>query len=234
MSGQSAVKRLGDDSIGESQAKKPRKACCDVLNSTVQSLLSEHPRRPVVLNHNMSVRSGLETLAHSKVHSAPVVLSGGLVDDNDIDTDGQFLGFVDTAQLAVAISTDANAMSQLLIQVLARDGALLFRTSTTMSIKDLIKTTFLAAADKKLLQHRVAIFNEYGHITGIISQADIVRFVWAHADMGWLGAQSISGLLGEKSGLVSVDQSAVMRDVFKIMVDNKVRIKELNVTTYSI
>eukprot|EP00124_Ichthyophonus_hoferi_P004139 Ihof_evm2s420 gene=Ihof_evmTU2s420 len=174
----------------------------------------------ITLEHNANIGEALDTLFREGIQSAPVLV-GSTVEDG---YDGGYLGMADVATIlsayvqGVLLNCDSGDkektikekseefMYRLLITVVGRDASLYYKGEGNHTLFEVITNCYLS--DKT---HRVALFNEHGAISAIITQFDVVKFLYENIDqLGEASALTLSQLgIGPKEVVtVGVDTTA--------------------------
>lgn len=192
----------------------------------------------VLLEHDMSVRTGLLTLAKHQILSAPLVLSPDLEDLNAGDMSPSLLGWLDVSDILRAliahlerhhfpVPTKMLALMTLLEKEAPQwadsttlvtisggeDKGLVYQTeasstSVATAIREVFLQTGMITRPDNRVTHRLAAFNDTGDITAIISQLDIMRFLYTHSqELGPIADKSIIevGLLTGRPPVFTVD-----------------------------
>eukprot|EP00195_Chlamydomonas_chlamydogama_P014669 CAMPEP_0202900886 /NCGR_PEP_ID=MMETSP1392-20130828/12091_1 /ASSEMBLY_ACC=CAM_ASM_000868 /TAXON_ID=225041 /ORGANISM="Chlamydomonas chlamydogama, Strain SAG 11-48b" /LENGTH=388 /DNA_ID=CAMNT_0049587343 /DNA_START=36 /DNA_END=1199 /DNA_ORIENTATION=- len=206
------------------------------LKDLVSEISEGQPQAVITLEHNQSVSDALQTLAKRKVLSAPVVVAPGLEDLERLEPDAtgpSLLGWVDVRDvmhgllshlkekheklptnmllLMTELEKEAKTFSKKLLITLKsqEDRGLVYHTEADASILQTIKGSFLNVLSNGRVIHRVAIFDPHGSILRVVSQLDVVRYLYRKCDqlLGPLASSSVEalGLLADKPPVVTVD-----------------------------
>jgi len=164
----------------------------------------------------------MATLAKNAIMSAPVVFEAS-VEDND---GGQYSGMCDISTLLSHLIRSLQPGQRIqqqhdvvnkffnspLIIIEGNDVSMLSRLDVARcNVHDLIAEAMFKEQKKPV--HRVALFDEYGDITGIISQSDLVRLLARNVNvLGALKSKSIGELgLGTRAPVVVKDDVTALQ-----------------------
>eukprot|EP00457_Paulinella_chromatophora_P008093 gb/GEZN01008120.1/.p1 GENE.gb/GEZN01008120.1/~~gb/GEZN01008120.1/.p1 ORF type:complete len:363 (+),score=42.13 gb/GEZN01008120.1/:44-1132(+) len=141
----------------------------------------------VELTHNQRVSDALEILSDNNILSAPVVLSASAEDHEG----GAYLGMIGVESMLYYLVRDEKGESlddffdRLLITVTDKDAGCILEIEQHNSLADLVCKAFFGvhAAEHKDTKprdhvHRVSVFDDKGKICGILSQSDVVRYLF--------------------------------------------------------
>ena len=176
----------------------------------------------------------MQLLASHRVLSAPLMvfptlrpsLGEGLADDEPGTERPMYLGFLDVLDLlggllanlppwvGVSPAVWRGALAEAAPRFMARrlvtlpsrhDGDCVWSARAAAPLLDVLRGGFMASPGRAT--HRVAVFDDHGDITAVVSQSDVVRFLAANADemlAGWLGDASLQQLrLGGARGALA-------------------------------
>ncbi|CEP03590.1 unnamed protein product (mitochondrion) [Plasmodiophora brassicae] len=146
----------------------------ELLSGPIQDIVSR--RQAVVLAEATPVRQALATLAENKILSAPVVDSGGAV-----------RGFLDYMDIVAHMTATGDMEKSLADRVDAVAGQ-----SKLNPYLHLLGTTPIKTVVEIFSSgiHRCAVFDREAHVSGMVSQSDIVRYLAKHVHEPSLQAYS--------------------------------------------
>ncbi|KAF8071153.1 hypothetical protein HT031_001235 [Scenedesmus sp. PABB004] len=186
----------------------------------------------VLLEHNQSVADALKLLARHHILSAPLVVNPGLEDVEGMapgeSASPQLLGWLDVKDIIraflaylhehkaklpsnmLALMTELEQQgphfaAKTLITVLgSEDRGLVYQTDAEASVLTAIRDMFLGRQPGGRVVHRLAIFDDHGEITHIVSHVDVLRFLLKHkVHLGAAAGQTLREL-----GLVAPERGA--------------------------
>eukprot|EP00854_Cymbomonas_tetramitiformis_P022762 gene22762-27482_t len=77
----------------------------------------------------------------------------------------------------------------------SNDACAIYRSDLWMDMRTLIDTTFLRPNHKDIIVHRSIVFDEQGHVVNILSQSDVLRYVYFNREsIRALGGQTLRQL----------------------------------------
>lgn len=110
---------------------------------------------------------------------------------------------------------------------ISTDGSVVYSAEQDVDLFTILKDGFLDGnRDTSIVQHRLAVFDEQGDILSVLSQSDVVKFLFHNASgmlRDWL-KESVSTLdVGLERGYVySIPESVLVLDAFAYMVRHHV------------
>lgn len=147
-------------------------------------------KNPFALKCSMDIPAAVKEMMTHHISTAPV-----------LDSNGQLLGQVSEVELLksyIVISKTGNSNKVLF------DFKNYFSTPTTLKETDAIDKVVKAVMDSPF--HRVLILDSQGHLKGIISPKDILRFL--------VGDEGQSGSLAEQMNILQ-DRITILKDQLK-------------------
>lgn len=209
----------------------------EYLASTPLSVLLSRQQRVLTLEHNQTIGEALKALAKRKVLSAPLVISPALEDLSTGETPfgPTLLGWIDVSdvlrglishlqekhktlpsnmlQLMSELETEGKSFSRkpLITLTGSSDRRLVYTGEASATLMQTIREQFLGGGGNAALVHRLAVFDDDGTVTNIVSQLDVVRHLSQHSEqlLGAAGGRSLTdlGLPFTRSLFVSVEPS---------------------------
>lgn len=174
-------------------------------NSCVSSILQTKGRRgTVTLSHNSTIAEALETLADEHLLSAPIVVDPDVEDNGtgmDIDATPTLIGWLDlkdilasllafidskntekklpTMMLSLMSSLEkagSEFLNKLLVSVPCREDRKLLPIddAPSTSLMTIIRGCFIEPE----LSHRVALYDAHGEIVDVVSQLDVLTYIY--------------------------------------------------------
>jgi len=148
----------------------------DLFNSCLVETVAQNKATPIIFHSEQTVNELLEELSNSHISSAPVL---------DLGTN-EPLGFVDTLDLAHFLleGTKRGDITNRTEFFGKQKVSMIFDSSKRNSFVPIkMNSTLLAAANIfKQGVHRIPVMNEKNEIVSIISQSDVIYFLYENKD----------------------------------------------------
>jgi len=179
-----------------------------LLEKTFLSDICSRQQNIVMLEHDMSIAQALKTLSRHHILSAPLLLSPDYLEEG-VDAPSTLLGWIDisdilrglldhlnhthnpipTKMLALMTALEKEGpkfAERTLITIKSSDdrGLIYQADGSTTTLASAVKDVFLkpVAGGETKIAHRLAVFEQHGTITNIISHMDMMKFLLSHAD----------------------------------------------------